>query len=119
VGGGATGIQDDLRHLDDIGRQSSAANRILGDELEQRRVPEVVAAFERDVLRYEIGVSFQMGVQAFSRTAVKKLDSSPKNPVPDALMGKAERLGVDGRGFTGMTSFLGPGAPLRAPYITM
>ncbi len=54
------GVEDDPRHLDDVGRQAAMADRVLGGEFEQRRVLEVVAPFEGGLLMDQAGMGFEV-----------------------------------------------------------
>ena len=43
-------VENHSSHLDDVWRQVVVAHGILGDELKERRIPEVVTPFEHDAL---------------------------------------------------------------------
>src|SRR5579862_762845 len=50
------GIEDDFCNALNVFRKLAAANGILCDELDQRRVPKVVTAFEDHTLAYKVRV---------------------------------------------------------------
>jgi len=79
-------VEDDLGDLEDVGRQSVVADWVLGDELKQRWVAEVVPAFEGDMLACEFRMLFQIGAQTRHVAPVEQIDGVAKNGVFNALM---------------------------------
>src|SRR5262252_1470813 len=54
------GIDDDPCHLDDVCCKRAASNWILGDELEQRGIAEVVSSFKQNMLAAETRMLLQV-----------------------------------------------------------
>jgi hypothetical protein len=85
IGSGA-GIENGMSHLDDVGREAVVAHRILRNELQKRRLAEVVAPIEHHPLVNQAGMTVEMAAQALHVTVIEKVDGSTKSNVPDALV---------------------------------
>jgi hypothetical protein len=80
------GIEDDLRDLNDIRRQSAMANRILSHEFQHRRIPKVVPAFENDALMHKVRMLIQLPTQTNYVSRIKKLYGSTKCCIFNSLL---------------------------------
>jgi hypothetical protein len=75
---GCPGFQNRLRHIHDVRRQDPAANRILGDKLEQCRVLEVLGTFELYMLVHEVRMVLQMRAQGLYVARIEQVDRAPE-----------------------------------------
>jgi hypothetical protein len=62
------------------------ANRIFGDELQQRWIAKVVSTFENDPLTHQVRVMFQVSAQTCCITCIEKIDGATKQGVFYSLM---------------------------------
>jgi len=72
------GIENDLRDLNDILRQSAPTDRILGYKFKQRRIMKIVPAFENDALTHEIRMLPQVSAQTWYIADIEKFHASAK-----------------------------------------
>ncbi len=80
-----TGVEERARDLDDVRRHRLVPDRILGDELEQRRLPEVIAALEHDAFVHEVRMEREMSAQAVEIAVVGENHGRAKRFVLDAV----------------------------------
>ena len=97
LGRGGAGVENDLCDFDDVGRHGSAADGIFGDELNERRIVEVVPALKRDVLVYEFGMQLEPGAETLRVAGVDQIDGVTEDGVLDAfVMRQVEAVGERG-----------------------
>jgi hypothetical protein len=87
-----TGIEDRPRDGNDVGRQRATPNRIFRDELEQRRIPEVVAAFEQDTLADQRRMGIEVRPQAVNVTGIEEVDRASKDWILNSLMVRQRQI---------------------------
>ena len=80
------GIENDLRHLDNVLRQSAVARRILRDKLQQRGIAKVISTFEEHTPLRDIGMLHEMYSQGGGIACIEKIDRAAECRILDALM---------------------------------
>ena len=73
------GIDEHFGNLDDIFGQAAAPNGILGDELNQRGIAEIVVAFKDDPLPHQRHMPAQIGSQSFGIAGIDQVDGVAKD----------------------------------------
>jgi hypothetical protein len=81
-----TGIKNHLGYLDNIGRQTAMANRILRHELQQRGVPKVVSPLKDNMLMNQPGMLLEMRTQTRRIAGVKKLHRETKRRILNSFV---------------------------------
>src|SRR5262249_321359 len=76
-------------HVDDVGRQAVMPNGVLGDELQESWISEVVAAFEGDALASEARMAAEVLAQAVDVAVIEELHRAPEGRALDALVMRA------------------------------
>jgi len=79
-------FKDDLCVGNDVGRKSAAANGILCDEFKQRRIAEIINAFESDALTSQMRMLIEVRLQTCYIPCIEKIDGTAKEGVLDSLM---------------------------------
>ena len=80
------GIKNHLRDFDNILRQLPMPNRILGNELQQRRAMKVIPTLEFDMLMNKLRMLFQMIAQSCRVSRIKQIHRSTKHGIFNSLM---------------------------------
>src|ERR1700722_14060830 len=65
-------IENNLRHINNVRRQLAMANRILGDEFQQRWFAEVVPSLENQLLLRQLRMPLQVRAQASYVTCIEE-----------------------------------------------
>src|SRR5271165_4788439 len=85
-GGFDAGVKNHLDHVENVGRQLAAANRILGREFQQGWVSEVIPTLENNALPHQIRMLVQVGAQAGHVALIEKVDGAAKYGVFNSLV---------------------------------
>src|SRR5258706_1108627 len=80
------GVENHFAYLDNVRWEFAAANRIFGNELQQRGTGKVVPALESDVLMHHLRMLFQINAQTCDVACINKVDGVAKNRVFDSFM---------------------------------
>ena len=88
----SSGIQNDFRHLDDVGGHRALAHGILRYELQQRWILKIIWAFEMEALMHQLRVLIEEGVQRLGIPTIQEFDRSTKSPVLDLTVGRHNKI---------------------------
>src|SRR5258706_1282859 len=80
------GGENDLRDFNDVLREFAVANRIFGNELQQRGTIKIVPAFEYDMLMHQLRMLLQIPTQSCHVPSINKIYGTAKNGVFDSFM---------------------------------
>ena len=90
-------IQHNLCDGQDVLRQPAVSNRILCDELQQRWIAKVVAAFKRHVLARKFGMLLEVGAQTGLVARINEVNGVAEDGVFDPfVMRQVQSIGRNG-----------------------